>query len=488
MIPGTSALSKSYELMQSRSKLAAAIWRDCSVLLPLAKKDLAQSLPKHLSSELESVRLVGTGNTILLELPRRVHDFLGSKATELKLTDTLAVGSAFGLTTYAFQGTDVKAASASPESTFDEPYGELVPFTGIGDMVARNSPSYRRIRRLVPPWISKDSRPATRSPLVTFCVINTDLETIDKALRFATGRAGETIKIAIVTSPITFGTSRGHRLNPRLFDSLRPVFDYVFVIGNHVLQKPTGAAPRLAASSRAVTYVRACVDGVMQVIWASGAPKTPNEFFAIFPRDGFGLVGRASGNKDTPPEEILQKAVESALNERLPLHYGRRLALVGPSSIVDNSHVLSFLDKAADATLNETLSIVSTNRRAAVTLLGFGVKLVQQTERRHREFCLELLHARRFSVLRESEVFVHGEFIKGRTVVIGFSSSERSLGQAAAAVEKTSAKTRCVLTNFALGSSGVEYYWSRRIAVFHYSLLDTYLERRMSLPPILRGR
>jgi hypothetical protein len=168
--------------------------------------------------------------------------------------------------------------------------------------------------------------------------------------------------------------------------------------------------------------------------------------------------------------------------------HSRRLAVIGPPSIVDNPYVLSFLDKAADATLNETLSVVSTSRRAAVTLLGFGIKPVAQNERRHREFCLALLHARKFSVLRKSKAFVHGQFAKGRTVVIGFSSSERSLDQVSTAVDRTSGETRCILTNFALSAAGVDHYWSRRIAVFHYSLLDSYLEERMSLPPRSRWR
>jgi hypothetical protein len=373
-----SALAKSYKMLQSRSKLAAALWRDCSVLLPLARKDLAQTLPKYLRSELDSVRLVGSGNTIFLEIPRNVHDFLGSKATELKLTNTLSVGQAFGLTDYAVRAAEVRENSSSIRSTFDEPYGELMPFTGIGNLVANNSPSYSRTRILIPPWIKKNSRPAATSPLVTFCVINTDLEILNSALRFIAGRAEKTIKIAIVTSPITFGTSRGHKLDPTLLDALRPVFDYIFLIGNHVLQMPTGAAPRLAASSRAVTFVRACVDGIMQMIWASGAPKTRSEFFAIFPRSGFCLVGRALGRKDTAPKVIMQKAIESALNERLPLHRCGRLAVIGPPSIVDKSHILSFLDKAADITLTETLSVISTSRRAAVTLLGFGIELVSQ--------------------------------------------------------------------------------------------------------------
>jgi hypothetical protein len=226
----------------------------------------------------------------------------------------------------------------------------------------------------------------------------------------------------------------------------------------------------------------------MQVIWASGAPKNPNEFFAIFPRDGFGLVGRASGKKDNAPEEILQRAMESALNERLPLRRSKRLVVIGPPTIVDDVHILSFLDKTAETSLNETLSIVSTNRRAAITLLGFGIRLVVEDDHRHREFCLELLHARKFTVLRESSTFVHGEFIKGKTVVIGFSASERSLDQVGAAIDRTSAKTRCVLTNFALSASGVDHYWNRGIAIFHYSLLDTYLKEGMSLPPLRRWR
>jgi hypothetical protein len=221
----------------------------------------------------------------------------------------------------------------------------------------------------------------------------------------------------------------------------------------------------------------------MQIIWASAAPKTRNEFFKIFPRRGFCLVGRASGKKDSAPEKILQKAIESTLNERLPLHHGKRLVLVGPPSIVDNSHVLSFLDKAADVTLNETMSIVSTSRRTAVTLLGFGIELVAQNEHRHREFCLELLHARGFIVHRESAAYVHGEFSNGRKVVIGFSSSERSLDHVSATIYRTSAKTRCILANFALNTLGVEHYWSRKIAVFHYSLLDAYLKGNMSSPP-----
>jgi hypothetical protein len=482
----SSALSKSYELIQSRSKLAAAIWRDSSVLLPLAKKDLARALPEHLRSEIDETRLIATGTTILLELPRKLHAFLESQSTELGLADTLTIGNAFGLTSYAFKGLTARSEPTNPESNFDEMYGEIVPFTGIGDLAAQNGPSFRRIRRLIPPWISKSKKPTAKWPLVTFCVINTNPEKILQALEFVKNQAGETVKIAIVTLPITFGTSSRHRPDLMKLEALRPQFDYVFIIGNHVLQKPIGTAPRLAASSRAVKYVRACVDGIMQAVWASGAPSTRREFLAIFPRDGFGLVGRALGAKDTSPEQILQEAITSALNDRLPLLRARRLLAVGPPHIVDDGHVLSFLDKAADVTVNETMSIASTNRRAALTLLGFGVLPVEQNERRHREFCLDLLHSRKFSILRQTKVVVYGEFAKGKEIVVGFSSYERSLDRVITALETTSFKTRCVLTDFALSPSGVEYFWSKRIAVFHYSLLDTYLDRGMSLPSFRR--
>lgn len=481
-----SALSKSYQLMANRSKLAASIWRDCSVLLPVARKELAQVIPKRLNSELSNIRLTGRGNVILLELPSTIHEFIGVEARGLNLEETLKLGNAFGLTSYAFQvfGTSPSAPRAHP--TFHEPYGELASFTGIGDLVAKNGPSFRRVRRIVPPWVSKESRPSTELPLVTFCAINTVQATIDQALHFAAGRSKETIKMAIVTSPITFGTARGHKLDPRLLDSLRSAFDYIFVIANHILQMPTGAAPRLAASSRAVTYVKACVDGVMQLIWASEGPRTPKEFYAIFPRGGFGLVGRASGSKNTPPDLLLQKALGSALNERLALHYGRRLALIGPDSVVNDPRVLKFLDDAAVMSLNETVSVVSSNRRAAVTLLGFGVKVITRNEHRHREFCLELLRSRNFSIIRETDVIAYGEFAKRSAVAVGFASSEGSLRHVTAALETADVKTRFLLTDFALSRSGVNSYWRKRVAVFHYSLLDSYLEHRMSAPPQLR--
>ncbi|WP_145984276.1 hypothetical protein [Bradyrhizobium nitroreducens] len=477
------ALLKSYDLMRHRSKLSAAIWRDCSVLLPVAKRELAQAIPKHLSQELEHVRLVGDGHTMLLELPEEVREHvssLGGKA----LTDTISLGSTFGFDAYAFRFLSASKPTSSRAPTFDEPYGELAPFTGIGEMATKSGRTYHRIRRLIPPWVSKGSRPSSKWPLVTFCVVNTNLATIDRATKFVRARPSQSVKIAIVTLPITFGVSRGHKLDLRLLDTLRPAFDYIFVIGNHVLQMPTGPAPRLAASSRAATYVKACVDGIMQVVWASGAPTTAAEFFSVFPRDGFGLVGRSHGNRATPTEDLLRRAVQTSLNERLPLHLGQRLVVVGPLSVVDNAHVLSFLDRAAEFTLNETMSVVSTNRRAAATLLGFGVRLVAADERRHREFCLELLHSRGFSILREMEAVVYGEFAQGGLIAIGLASSERALDHAADMVRRNlSAKKRFVLTNFATSTSAVEHYWRSRIAVFHYSLLDTFIEGRMSSPP-----
>lgn len=474
------ALSKSYELLQSRSELAAAIWRDASVLLPRAKGDLARVVPKHLATEIESLRLFGAGTAIRLEMSEKLHDFFGSNETEILLTDTMALGRAFGLNSYSFATVSSDTNYVTPESTFDEMYGELVPFTGIGDMAAQNRPSFVRTKRLIPPWIDERKQPSARWPLVSFCVINTDISKIEAASTFAKSRGSETIKIAIVTSPITFGASRGHKLDPTKLDPLRPAFDYVFIIGNHILQRPTGSAYRLAASSRAVKYVRACIDGIMQIVWASGGPSTPKEFFRLFPRSGFGLVGRSLGTKDTPPQDILQDAITSALNERLPLHLGKRLVVVGSPPIVNHNHILSFLDRAAEATLNETMSVVSTSRRAGVTLLFFGIRPVELSEGRHREFCLELLLARGFSILRRNDTVIHGAFFKGKTIAVGFSSSERSLNRVTMAIEKTSTKTRCVLTNFKPSLSSVAHYWSRRIAVFHYSLLDTYLERKMT--------
>ena len=482
-----SALSKSYQLMATRSKLGAEIWRDCSVLLPLAKKELAQAIPKRLSSELDHIRLIGSGNAILLELPSKIHEYITMAAYRPNLEETLKLGHVFGLTSYKMQASDAGPGVRDHTSSFDAPYGELVPFTSIGDLAAKNSPSFSTTRRLIPPWVKNNARPNQQSPLVTFCVINTDLKNIDSALRFAAHSSKETIKIAIVTSPITFGASRGHQQSMSLLDSLRPTFDYIFVVSNHVLQMPTGAAPRLAASSRAVQYVRACVDGVMQIVWAPAAPQTARDFYRIFPRQGFCIVGRATGNKSTAPRKLLQDALASALNEPLPLHQGQLLALVGPPAVVDNTDVVSFLQKADDITPAETLSVASTGRRAAATLLVFGIALAAQRERRFREFCLELIHHKNFSVTRKSLSVVFGEFAKGRTIAVGF-ATERTLNRVITEIKGSSIKTMCVLTNFKLETPGVEHYWSQGIAVFHYSLLDSYIKHQMSAPPRARWK
>jgi len=84
--------------------------------------------------------------------------------------------------------------------------------------------------------------------------------------------------------------------------------------------------------------------------------------------------------------------------------------------------------------------------------------------------------------------FVYGTFPKEkRTLAIGFSSSMQSLDEASAALRKAPFTTRCLLTNFALSPSHTKYFRNREIAVFHYSVLDTYLDRRMTLPLIQRG-
>jgi hypothetical protein len=53
---------------------------------------------------------------------------------------------------------------------------------------------------------------------------------------------------------------------------LREIFDYIFVVENQLLSFRKSAAPQLTLSGRATKYVRACIDGILKIAWASDGP------------------------------------------------------------------------------------------------------------------------------------------------------------------------------------------------------------------------
>jgi hypothetical protein len=481
-----SALARSFQTIQKRSSLMANIWRDSVILLPVAKKELARNLPRTLLElDIDNVRLFSHETRIEIIVPHSLLNFYEPQKSQPDFSETLNLGKSFGLSSLSLTGANSDSETTwSKLPTFNETYGELKSFTGIGDLVEKNLPFFNRTHLLIPPWIGRGTRPGAKPPLMSFCVMNTEKRRISAALQFASNVGQGTVKIAIVTLPITFGTSKGHKLDISELISLKPIFDYIFIVGNHVLQKPIGLAPRLAASSRAVKYVKACVDGLMQIVWASTGPKSANNFYEIFSRDGFGLVGRGAGRREylessrrTSAATALRDALGSALNERLPLHHGKRLVVVGPASIVNDALTIEYMNEAAHSTANEVLSVETNNPKPTATILGFGIKLVKQTDDRLREFCLELLHVRNFTILRVSKTNVVGRFGTGPPVTFGFSPSERSVDHLLSLKAQT--KKRYILTNYTPSNSLSRHCKARKILIFHYSLLDEILSENL---------
>lgn len=478
-----SALLHSFWLIKLHSPLMADIWRDSVILLPLAKSELAKGVPKHLlDGYLNSVRVIGKDGRIEIILPRILFEFY-QQEFKPKLNQTEKLGGVFGLSSPELVQSDSGPETFIEPTSLEEVHGELISFTGIGDVVAGNSPSYRRVKLLVPPWIDGQKRPKGR-PLLSFCVINTEERNIDASLRIGKRIDRETIKIAIVTWPITFGTSSGHKLDLNALTALHPTFDYTFIVANHVLQKPTGLAPRLAASSRAVKYVRACIDGLMQIVWASTGPKTPRDFFKIFPRGGFGLVGRGGATKDTTPPSALFDAIGSTLNERLPLYRSQRLAVVGSSSILSHPHTEAFIDESVIKSHNNVLSVETNHPRLAVTILGFGIRPVEFNELRLREFCIDLLRSRNFEMLRDSDIYIYGKFPKIGSVAFSFTVPEFSIDKTLSTFGRIKVKRQCILANFTPSRSLARHCASRGVLIFHYAMLDEFLSGKRTIHTI----
>jgi hypothetical protein len=356
--------------------------------------------------------------------------------------------------------------------------GELISYSSIGDRVQRTSPSVpRRAILLIPPSAGGRMPPKSMRPLVSISVINTEQSNLDAAVRRVNTLSNETIKVAIVTLPITFGTSRGHRLGLIELKALTPQFDYVFIVGNHVLQKPIGRAPRLSSLSRAVKYVKACIDALMQIVWVSRGPKSPANFYRMFPRKGFCLVGRGGGNKNQSTQDTLREAVSSALSTQLPLLTGKRIVVVAPPAIIDDEQTDKFLEEAATHSRRQTLAVQSTGSRLTATVLAFGVAPVEQNVGQYRQFILELLYSRRFNLLRETKRVMFGKF--PRTSMIAFRpvSAESEIDDAISNVERTQAKGRCIITNFSPSGAWYEYCVRRNILAMHHSSLDEALLR-----------
>jgi hypothetical protein len=266
------------------------------------------------------------------------------------------------------------------------------------------------------------------------------------------------------------------------------LFDYVFVVGNHIYQKPIGFAPRLAASNRAAKYVRACMNGLMQIAWAKNGPKTRAAFHKTFPR-GFGIVGRCDlVTAEATGADIIHGAVTNARHERLPIRRAERLAVIAPQTILDRPESELLLGTLANSSKNSVASIPSTDVRQAATLLAFGVKPTRRSAARTKEFGLEVLRSRGFLVERETSELTYGYFANIGSVVVGFSSSETLVDDTISRISRSRTKQKLILADYDPSPPLFKHCATKSIIIVHFSWLDECLSAHLSVSNISERR
>ncbi len=470
------ALTRSFESIGKRSSLMAEIWRDSVVLLPIAKRELAleyQNQPDF--DQINDARLASRGKTIELSLPATIYDRIQSNKQSIEFKNTSSIGRAFGLSKVSIARQT--SSQNKPKSSIDStPFGIINSLSGIGDLVVRDMPRTPRGYMLQAPWSTRTRRSTPSSPFVAFTILNADRSKFERSKKIAEQTTDATVKVAIVTMPISFGTQNGSKIDVTELQKLKPQYDYIFIISNHLLSNPIAIAPRLTASSRAVKYVRACIDGFMQIVWASDEIRTSQEFVRIFPRNGFCLVGRGTDNRDRKTTALFE-AIASTANERLPIHHGKRLALIGPKSITQSRQATDFLDQAVASTTNSVASIEVTSSKRGVTILGFGIDVAKPSSHRFREFCLELLRIKGITISRETEQVALGHLVRHR-VAFAFARSERMVEDALEALKSFRNAEQCILTSYKPHAALTDYLNGRRITILHYSSLDRFLSSR----------
>jgi hypothetical protein len=188
----------------------ADIWRDTVVLLPEAKKEFAAAIPLAASENaLSSIRVVTDKRTIKVLIPSELMDYCEAQKQMPALTETMNIGHAFGLSSISIVSAGLAHSAKNPTQPTGEVYGEVLSFTGIGDIVLKNAPSGpRRPKILLPPWVSRqDPHMRKRLPFLEICILNMEPSTIETAKQRANGNSA-VVRVAIVTLPISFGTRR----------------------------------------------------------------------------------------------------------------------------------------------------------------------------------------------------------------------------------------------------------------------------------------
>lgn len=475
------ALKRAFRLLGKHSTLAAELWRDAVILLPAAREEIAANLPPDVLARdrgLRQVRVQGNAKQLSLFLPPELYQHWPASATE-HLNRTKEMARAFGLSRLLA----IKSAPPSLPPTErviakDEPFAAIIALSGTGAMVARNAPSDpRHVRFVFHPQRRKVAADPTSPPLFAFHVLNSTYGQVEVALA-ATGRwTKETVKIAIVMRPVGFGTPRQSRPNLlqlyRLFDA----FEYVFIIANHLLQKPGGFAPTLNASHRGISFARAAIDGLMQLVWTQNGPKTAEQFRSRFPSQNYCLVGRTSlRSGEWISADTMNRTLGTMLHPSLPLSKAKRFIALAPDPNFssDEVHRALQLYTGLDGERIASIAIPKARSINRIFSFAFSIEPEEVSASNFFSFCLRLLESLGW-------VFDHSRI--ARIALTSYPVENMALAfvlrvdEIAEAVETVrmrypgSAKV-CVVTNFTPPQRLIRAFRDWSVTIVHYSRLN----------------
>jgi hypothetical protein len=472
------ALESSFKMLTRYSPISAGIWRDAIVIAPMARRELNTSVQGTLSqTEIDEIRVFGDAGQLKVEIPHRIIDQVNRIRPHMLLPETTKLAKVFGLSEPTL--TPKYIATTKERKSSNEPRAIVRGFSGTGEMIARALHRIRGYEYVIPPWVplSKVRRfRQPQKPFYVFAITNLNTVNIEAAIKFVGAFRGTEIKVAIALLPLSFGTLRSEEAVTAQLEILSAAFDYIFVIGNHLLQKPPGAAPGLTASSKAIKYVRACVNALMEIAWADYGPRTAREFQKIFPY-GFGLIGRAHGTRnELDHSSLFREAVGTMLNERLSLEDAKRIVLAGSSSIIKSREAFAFVGEAVANTRNEVLTVESMDTRQAITILAFGIGRHEITSASFRSLCLSLLIFLGWSVLDKDgkRPIVRASSPEAGETHFAFLNRGGSLDEIIQEFSKIPKARHVILTNFKPPPNMRSACVSQKIWAFHYSLLEEY--------------
>lgn len=321
-----------FNAAEELSERTAALWRDAVVLLPHIQEDLRDQLGNADDTELRLRSIICVsrrGVTHIFAPAELLH------AVEPNFSRWRAVANVFNI--QRFELHPVRAFTKRTEAV---PFSwRLVGAGGVGRWAVRNAP-FKGTLRSSP--ISSDKYAISEAPMLPgeqsdrsliIAVVGSDYDNIKVAERASVIRGSwPTTKHAMMVRPMGFGTPRPNKVSVRQLPSALPTFDYFWIVGNHRRRKPLNGKQNMATSRAAARFVK---DGALALIDLHASKKGSLTFNEMMLRGKFGLIGAAKHHPNIDehegrPEELIRRAIASALTEDAYLHTAEHIIAFWP--------------------------------------------------------------------------------------------------------------------------------------------------------------